>query len=286
MAMAPRSAADFLATAERQLDRAATAGARLLALPEYVSEAWLSYAPPALPETAEIAWMAQEAERIFPAMGELARARGLALLAGTAPFAIGGGHHRNRAVLYLPDGGIHTQDKLSLTPDERDPAAWQVEPGDRLALVNWAGLRIAVVICLDIEQPALAARLQALDLDLVLVPTDTGSPSGHGRVFGCARARAVELCCAIAAVGGVGTIPLRPPRPNVSGAALFVPCEMSLAAGTGVLLDTGPRATGCGDADLVIVEDVPLGQVAAVRHGGAEVWPGPWPADHIQIVAA
>ena len=275
----------FVAAVEARLAEAAAHGADLLLLPEHVAEAWLTFAPPSLPETAEVAWMAETAAALLPALGRAARRAGIGLLAGTAPAAIGAARWRNRATLFLPDGRAIVQDKLVLTPDERDPEAWMLEPGDRLTLVTWRGWRLAILICLDVEQPALAARLQAADLDLVLVPSDTASAAGHARVFGCARARAVELFSAVAAVGGSGTIPRPPARPNRSGAAVYVPCEPTLGS-DGVLADTGPLDSGDGVGPLVVVRDVPLGAIRSLRRRGGEVWPGAWDAGGIGIETA
>lgn len=265
--------AAFLAAAERQMARARAAGAGLLLMPEHLGEAWLAWAPEGLAEAEEIAWIAAEAEALLPPLLATARRLGLALLAGTVPVRIGPGRYRNRAHLQLPEGALHIQDKLTLTPDERDPAAWMLEPGEVLRIVAWRGLRLAVLICLDIEQPGLAARLRADPPDLLLVPTDTAAISGHARVTACARARAVELGCAVAVAGGVGTIPRPPARPNVSGAALFVPCEGGLGGG-GVWAELGPLAATSGDGPLLLARGVPLGLLRRLRAGGAEVWPG------------
>jgi predicted amidohydrolase len=263
----------FLEAAERQMARARAAGAELLLMPEHLGEAWLAWAPEGLAEREEIAWIAAEAEALLPALRAAARRHGLALLAGTVPVRIGPGRYRNRAHLQLPEGPLHVQDKLTLTPDERDPAAWTLEPGDRLRIRAWRGLEIAILICLDVEQPGLAARLRADPPDLLLVPTDTAAASGHARVMACARARAVELGCAVAVVGGVGSVPRPPARPNVSGAAVLVPCETGLGS-TGVWAELGPLAATTGDGPLLVARDVPVGALRRLRAGGAEVWPG------------
>ncbi len=283
MGCAPRDRAGFVELAAERIAVAARAGAELLVMPEHVAEALLTYAPAGLPETEEVAWMAAEAGAILPPLAALAREAGMALLAGTVPARVGDGGFRNRAHLFLPDGRVAVQDKLVLTPDERDPDAWMLEPGDRLEVILWRGWRIAIVICLDIEQPALAARLQALDLDLVLVPSDTALASGHARVFGCARARAVELFSVVAAVGGVGAIPLEPPRRNMSGAAVFLPCEAALGS-TGVLAELSASDSAIGAGELLLAPDAPLGLVRRQRRAGGEVWAGPWSAVGVAVV--
>src|SRR3546814_16722433 len=92
----------------------------------------------------------------------------------------------NRAGLLLPDGRASGQDKLSLTPGEQDPESWNLVPGDALRIVEWEGLKLATLVCLDIEMPALSMKLAALNPDLLLVPSMTGKLSGHSRVFACA----------------------------------------------------------------------------------------------------
>lgn len=263
----------FLAAADRQIARARQAGARLLVMPEHLAEGWLQWAPEGLPERAEIAWLADEVRTILPRLFTSAERAGIALLAGTVPVRVGAGQFRNRAHLRLPDGTTFFQDKLTLTPDERDPEAWEFEPGDRLSIMCWGDIRIATLICLDVEQPGLAARLAKEPPDLVLVPTDTAAISGHSRVLACARARAVELFAAVAVAGGVGTVPVPPARPNVGGAALLLPCELALG-GTGVWAELGPLAETHGDGPLLLARDVPLAQLRRLRSGGAEVWPG------------
>ncbi|MCS7266655.1 MAG: nitrilase-related carbon-nitrogen hydrolase [Geminicoccaceae bacterium] len=262
----------FLALVRAQMSRARALGADIVVMPEHLGELWLQWAPPGLPESEEIPWIAREAEILVPPLLDTAERLGLVCLAGSFPAREGAGY-RNRAVLRLPDGRTLYQDKLALTPDERDPAAWMLEPGEELRVFRWNGIRIAVLVCLDVEQPDLAARLARDPPDLVLVPTDTARLSGYHRVVACARARAVELCCAVAVAGGVGTVPVPPERPNVSGAGLYVPCETDLGS-TGVWAETGPLAHTSGPGPLLLARAVPLGALRRLRAGAAEVWPG------------
>ncbi len=268
----------WVADVDARLAQCSAAGADLLMLPEYACLRWLTFAPDAVPITGEAAWLARQAEAVLPRLPALAGRHGVALLAGTMPAAESGGELRNRAHLFLPDGRHVTQDKLCLTPIERDAATWAcLAPGDRVTIVAWRGLRLAVVVCLDVEQPALAARLQPLDLDLVLVPSMTSRPSGRRRVFDCAKARAVELMCPVAVVGTVGTqVRLGEATANVGGAAVFVPCEAALGS-TGVHAWLEPTAGGEGAGPMLVARGVPVDAVRRLRRAGlAEAWPGPW----------
>lgn len=270
---------------DRRLARARADGARLLVLPEYLSEAFLAWKPAGLAPTAELAFMAGEARDLMPALSDLAVRHGTDLLAGTMPAPDGAGGHVNRALLFCADGGIAVQDKLALTPFERDPAAWSVTPGRRLSLVRRHGLTIAILICLDVEMPALARKLAAAEVDLVLVPSMTSGLAGYARVFGCARARAVELMAAVAVCGCVGVARgAGEPSSNVSGAALFLPCEPSLGS-TGIGGEV-PATDGLDGSEPWLVADVPLAEIRRLRAGAAEVWPGAWSAEGIDLVGA
>src|SRR3546814_13551925 len=68
----------------------------------------------------------------------------------------------------------------------------------------------------------------------------TAKLSGYSRVFSCAKARAIELLCAVAATGVIGRAPGSTQNPtNVSACAVYLPCEPSLGM-DGVLGPTAP----------------------------------------------
>ncbi|HSS65705.1 MAG TPA: nitrilase-related carbon-nitrogen hydrolase, partial [Gammaproteobacteria bacterium] len=207
----------WAANVDAQMAAAAGAGARLLVMPEYAAEQWLSFAPRGLGVREEIPWMAGQSAAALEALRPLPARHGMALLAGTMPVARekspdNGPLHVNRAHLMLPDGRVFGQDKLCLTPSEKNPHGWNLATGDRVSVVQWDGLRVATLVCLDIELPGLAARLAPFEPDLVLVPSMTETVAGYNRVFSCARARATELFCVVCAVGVIGAAATGEPR--------------------------------------------------------------------------
>lgn len=283
--------AAWAARVDARMAEARAEGADLLVMPEYMAEQWLSFAPAGLDATDEIAWMADQAPTALALLRPLVAKHGLALLAGTMPVRAtptgcepaGAPPFRNRAHLLLPDGREVAQDKLCLTPGETDPAGWHLATGDRVEVVTWQGLRLAILICLDIELPALASLLAPHELDLILVPSMTEKLSGHARVFGCAKARAVELLTTVAAVGCIGKAAASKPRlSNTSGAAVFLPCEEALGH-RGIAAEIPPADSAEGAGPLLIARDLPIGHIRALRATGAEVWPGAWSAGHVTI---
>lgn len=280
----------WAARVDAQMAEARTAGARLLVMPEYMSLQWLSFAPAGLTLADEIPWMASQAEAALTRLRPLPARHGIGLLAGTMPVvkpdpAPQEPPYLNRAWLLLPDGRAIAQDKLCLTPGEKSPQDWNLTTGSALRIVEWDGLRLATCICLDIELPALAARLAPFELDLVLVPSQTAKLAGYARVFSCAKARAVELQAAVCAVGGVGRAAGPSALANTSGAAAYLPCEEVLGH-EGVLASVPPSDRAEGAGPMLIARDLPIAEIRRLRRGAAEVWPGAWRADHVEIAPA
>jgi len=273
----------WTARIDARMAEAAAAGAKLLVMPEYAAEQWLAFKPEGLTTDREIPWLAELAPDALARLAPLPAKHGIGLLAGTMPWTIDGGQ-RNRAWLLLPDGRAIHQDKLCLTPDEQDPKTWLLTPGDSVQMVEWDGLRIVTLVCLDVEMPALSSLLAPHRPDLLLVPSMTLRRSGSARVFSCAKARAVELMCAVALTGVVGASPGTTWNPtNVSGNAVFLPCERSLGH-TGVHSETPAVDEHWGDGPFLLAADIPVGAMRALRDRGSEVWPGAWSADHVRVV--
>jgi len=159
-------------------------GADVVVLPEFT---WMGLEPLVEPRSprrvAEVFW-----NELFLTLKSLLKRPEKAVVLGTVPFwDAERGVLTNRAPLLIGDRVLH-QDKLHLTPWESEFA-----PGTELRLWEFAGLRFAVVICLDIEIPEISARLRGEEVDVVLVPSATETVLGVERVDRCASARAVEL---------------------------------------------------------------------------------------------
>lgn len=275
----PREFADHL---DARMAKAKAEGARLAVFPEYAIEAALAFKPNGLPPTGEIAFLADAGVEFVEHIRSLPAKHGLSLLCGSMPVRSGKGY-TNTAILLTPDGREIRQDKLCLTPGEEDPESWTLEPGSVLRVFELDGLRVAILICLDIEMPALSCRLATENIDLLLVPSMTETLSGYHRVFGCAKARAVELMTAVAVCGTVGAARGTTQMPtNVSGAALYLPCEPEFGF-NGIAGELAPTGGATGEEPFLTVS-VPVDAMRRLRRGMAEVWPGAWSADGILLV--
>src|SRR3546814_20638577 len=91
---------------------------------------------------------------------DLAMRYKLFLAAGTTPVRSQRGM-RNSGHLYTPSGGIYTQEKLHVTPAERE--YWGIVPGEGIRVFETPIGRIAIVICYDIELPEQLDRSSSRD---------------------------------------------------------------------------------------------------------------------------
>ncbi len=273
----------WAACVDHEMAEARRNGADIFVMPEYASEQWLAFKPEGLASDREIAWMADLAPEAVDLAAKLAAKHDMLLVAGSLPWHTDAGQ-TNRAVILTPEGDRYFQDKLSLTPGEQEEDAWNLVPGKELQIMQWRGLRFAVLICLDVEMPALSCLLAPHSPDLVIVPSMTAQPSGYNRVFGCAKARAVELMTAVAVVGTTGTAVNSTQNPtNYSGAAVYIPCEPDLGF-DGVFDKMEPGWDDGKAGPLLLARDVPIGTIRKLRSGEAEVWPGGWSAANVKVI--
>lgn len=108
----------------------------------------------------------------------------------------------NTAFLALPDGTLHMQDKLFLTPDEKD---WGFGVGDTLNVITTPLGDIAILICFDAEMPRISHLLSDKKPDVILIPSWTGSTHSFNRVNWSAQARAIEHYAYIVKTSTVAT---------------------------------------------------------------------------------
>jgi predicted amidohydrolase len=142
-----------------------------------------------------------------------------AVVLGTVPFVEHDGRLRNRAPI-LTGGRFLHQDKIHLTPWEESFSG-----GGPVLIWNFRGLRVAVVICLDVEIAEISVALRGMNLDLMLVPSATESLLGVERVGRCADARAVELGCHVGLCHLVGRMESALIDENLGRLAVFSPSQ-------------------------------------------------------------
>ncbi|MGY2892696.1 carbon-nitrogen hydrolase family protein [Deinococcus sp. UYEF24] len=178
----------------------AAGGAKLLVLPEYASLELVSLLPRALWDDvrAQLPAMQQFLPGTLDLHSRLARQHGIYLVAASYPAEAAAGRYVNRAYFFAPDGTYRHQDKLMMTRFEAEE--WGVEGGEPAELHVFEtelgrlgeSVRLGINICYDSEFPAIAAAQAEAGMEVLLVPSFTGSPHGYTRVRVGSMARALE----------------------------------------------------------------------------------------------
>jgi nitrilase len=218
MVSTPR-VADNLATARRLMEEAATAGARLVALPEY-------FCLMGLADRDKLAVAEAPGDGpIQQALSTAARELGVWVIGGTLPIACPPGHSgtvervTNSNCVYAPDGRLAARyDKIHLfryhNGHEDYDEARVLQAGERPVALTLAGegtpaLRLGLSVCYDLRFPELYRALSFAPgqppCDLVSVPSAFTYTTGRAHWELLLRARAVENQCYVIAPaqGGV-----------------------------------------------------------------------------------
>ena len=175
----------------------------------------------------------------------------------------------NRAWLVGPTGAVLHQDKLILTPYERE--VLEMTPGETLTLIETELGRIGILICYDSEFPLLARALVEAGAEILLVPSCTDLPQGQTRVRVSARARAVESQCLVVQAPLVGGVPGCEIIDICTGrAALFGPPDLGLP-------EDGILAEGATDVAGAVVAELDLATVTGARTSGQVGNAAHWP---------
>jgi predicted amidohydrolase len=228
---APQRFDDFAEKQTRWLREAASAGARVAVLPEYLSlELGAIFASEVRGDLhASLAAIQRYRAAWLDLFLSLSRETGMHVVAGSFLLDTGGGRYRNRADLMSPEGGRVWQDKLQLTGFEKKSGV--VEGGDALKVFEFEGVRAGIAICYDIEFP-LPVRAQCeAGAQLLLVPSSTDTAAGATRVrVGC-LARALENRCFVAQSVTAGEATWSPALDiNTGEATIYAPMDVGFPA--------------------------------------------------------
>ena len=246
-------------------------GAELLVFPEYAAIEQAACFGPAvygdLKTTLEkVAELAGDRVALH---AELAKKHGVHILVGSGPVKKSDGRFVNAAQLVTPGGQVGEQEKIIMTPFERD---WGVAAGGPLRVFETALGKIGVAICYDSEFPLLARALAEAGVEVLLVPSCTERVSGYYRVRTGAVARALENTIATVMSPTVGDALWSPAVDhNVGAAGIFVPSEQGVA-------DDGTLASGTLNAAEWVSATVNLGALRRLRTSGEMRNFADWPS--------
>lgn len=257
----PKSMSEWEDKIEVWVKHGAETGADLLVFPEYAAiEQAACFGPDVYSDLqltlAKVAELA--ADRIQHHL-ELAKRYRVHVLVGSGPVLKSDGRYVNAAQLVTPDGLIGEQEKLVMTPFERD---WGITAGGPVRVFETAIATFGIAICYDSEFPLLVRAMAEAGADVVLVPSCTERVSGYHRVRTGSLARALENTIATVQSPTVGDAPWSPAVDFNSGAAgIYVPSEHGVS-------DDGIVAEGTLNAAQWVTASIDLDRLRRVRTMG------------------
>lgn len=241
--------------------KGAATGAQLIVFPEYAAIEQAACLGPAvysdlqktLHAVAELA-----ASRVQLHL-DLARQHNVHILVGSGPVLKSDGRYVNAAQLVTPSGLAGEQEKIIMTPFERD---WGITGGAPLRVFDTSLGKIAVLICYDSEFPLLARAVAEAGAEIVLVPSCTERVSGFHRVRTGSMARALENTIVTVQSPTVGDALWSPAVDRNEGSAgIYVPSEHAVS-------DTGVLAEGPLSVPQWVTATVDLERLRFVRETG------------------
>lgn len=205
--------------------------------------------------------LAELTPQIRELLVQLAMTNGITIIGGSTPIKTGPGDRMENAChVVLPDGSVHLQSKLHITPHER--RWWGISGGRSVNVIDSPTCRIGVAICYDVEFPELARDLADQGIELLFVPFCTDNRQGYLRVRYCAAARAIENQIYVALTGNVGNLPDTEAMDIQYGqAACLTPSDFPFAR-------DGVAAEADSNEETVLICDVDLDDLVEARHSG------------------
>lgn len=239
----------------------AATGAQLLVFPEYAAiEQAAAFGPDVYGDLkATLTKVAELAASRVALHLDLAKKHNVHILAGSGPVLKSDGRFVNAAQLVTPSGQIGEQEKLVMTPFERD---WGISAGGPVRVFKTAIATFGVAICYDSEFPLLVHAMADAGAHAVLVPSCTERISGYNRVRTGSMARALENTIATVQSPTVGDAPWSPAVDfNAGAAGIYVPSEHGVS-------DTGVIAEGKLNEAQWVSGTVDLARLKRVRETG------------------
>lgn len=102
----------------------------------------------------------------------------------------------NRSFIFSPSGAVGFQDKIHLTPSEKQLSF--LKGGNEISVFQTKFGTMGIAICYDVEFPHYISHLIQSNCQLILVPSYTETKEGFYRVHIASRARAMENQCYVA----------------------------------------------------------------------------------------
>lgn len=255
-----RTIDDFAEQVEYFVDTAACYDSHLLVFPEFVSAQLFSTFGMENDLIGAVNLLADKAHEVIEIFRSAAQRHNLYIVGGTTPIRRDRGLF-NVAHFYTPAGNVYTQDKLHITPAERE--GWDILPGESIRVFETPIGRMAIAVCYDIEFPEYSRILVEQGVDIILTPFATDERKSYLRVRYCAQARAVENMMYVVLSGNVGGLRHSPSMYlNYGQAAICTPSDFAFPM-------NGIAAEGVVNTSTVVIADLDLGTLDVQRQAAS-----------------
>jgi len=184
----------------------------------------------------------------------------LYIVAGSIPIIRDDGHLYNVSHFFTPGGKVYTQDKLHITPWERE--MWNIRPGHGLKVFNTPVGRVAIQVCYDIEFPEVTRLLALAGAEVIFVPFSTDEKKAYYRIRYSAHARSVENYIYTVIAGNAGNLPNRQYLLNYSQSAIITPSDFAFPTHA-IAAEADPNV------ETVVVGELALSNLAKQREIGS-----------------
>lgn len=224
--------------------------ADFVVFPELFTLQLLSVENKPLSPADSLASLTSYTDRVKGLLGELAVKYNINIIGGSHPTRVEDGDIHNICYVALRDGSLHAQEKIHITPNERN--WWGIQGGDVARTIMTDCGPIGVLICYDSEFPELARHLIDQGAMMLFVPFCTDTREGYLRVRYSCQARAIENQCYVVLSGNVGNLPgVNNFDIQYAQSCILTPCDFPFAR-DGVAADTTPNVEQVAFADLRI----------------------------------
>lgn len=250
---------EFERNAKFFIDVAHTYSTHFLVFPELFTAQLFSCFDPELDDIASINILASYLDQYITFFQEQAVKHSMFIIAGSTPRKMDNKIY-NSSYLFTPSGKYHFQDKLHITPTERE--MFGISPGDGVKIFDTSYGKIAIVICYDIEFPELSRILSQAGVEVIFVPFSTDERKAYNRIRYTAQARAVENYVYVAIAGNVGNLPnVKSYLINYAQSAILTPSDFGF-----------PNNSIEGEADpnteTVVLADLDINNLMVQRETG------------------
>ena len=232
-----------------------------LVLPELFTAQYFSTLPRELDIGQAISRLADQADAYIETFRRFATNSQLYIIAGSTPVRRDGKLY-NVAHFFTPSGKVYTQDKLHITPAERE--YWGIEPGEGLRVFETPFGRIAIQVCYDVEFPESIRLLAAAGVEALFVPFSTDDKKAYYRVRYTAQARAIENIMYVVLAGNCGNLPSHNYLINYAESAIFTPSDFGFPP-RAIAAEADPNIETVAIADLDFASLAQTRDVGSVR---------------------